>query len=114
MSTPFGPGAIVIVYLRDPRERIWGELVELGATGISIRGADLQSFDEWLRNRASGGEPEIRSSLAFYPLARVERLLMDEPAAGVPSLDAQCIERTGRGIRELLADELQAVTAPES
>jgi len=105
VATPFETGTIVVVTLRDPREKVWGMLLHLDATGVSIRGLDLRSFDDWLRERAAGNEPGIRASLSFYPLQRVERILVDEPAHGVPSLDSQCLERTGRRLRDLLEDD---------
>ena len=106
MPSPFTEGAIVIVTLRDPREKVWGMLLHLDATGVALRGLDLRSFDDWLREQASEEEPVIRASLSFYPLNRVERVLIDEESQGVPSLDAQCRARTGASIRERFEREI--------
>lgn len=102
MSSPFKPGAIIILTLRDPREKVWGMLLHLDATGVALRGLDLCSFDDWLAEQASEEEAEIKASLSFYPLGRVERILIDEASQGVPSMDAQCRARTGSSIRELV------------
>ena len=101
--SPFAPGTLVIVYLQNPREKIWGVLGELNAAGVALTGLGLHSFDDWLRSMTSTEEPEIRPSSAFYPLMRVEKILLDEGADGVPSLDAQCAARTGMGLREHLS-----------
>jgi hypothetical protein len=105
MPSPFKPGVIIILTLREPRAKVWGMLLHLDETGVALRGLDLSSFDDWLREQAKDEEAEIRASLSFYPLSRVERILIDEPAIGVPSLDAQCRARTGRSMHELLQEE---------
>jgi len=101
--SPFARDSLVIVYLHDPREKIWGVLLDLNPAGVSLTGLSLHSFDDWLRSLSSPDEPEIRPASAFYPLVRVEKILVDEGAEGVPSLDAQCRARTGMGLREQLA-----------
>ena len=105
MKSPFVPGSLVVVDLHSPRETIWGVLRELGPAGVSVRGIDVSSFDDWLRGVQSRSCEEaaavIRPSLAFYPLMRVEKMLLDEPDDGL-GLDAQCAARTGVGARQFL------------
>lgn len=108
---PFCSGAIVIVYLHDPREKIWGLLIDLNPAGVSIMGLGLDSFEDWLRGLTSGEEQRIQPSVSFYPLVRVEKILVDEGADGVPSLDAQCVSRTGRGLREQLTRTESGIAA---
>jgi hypothetical protein len=105
MLLPFlKPPAVVIVYLQNPRERYWGVVRGLDATGIVLRGADLDSFDEWVRRVAAGeGGPE--PSLIFFPLARVEKVLVDEAAGEAPSLAQQFERRVGRSLVSYLAVE---------
>ena len=105
MTGPFDltEGSPIILYLQNPREKIWGVLDDLNAAGVALTGLGLHSFDDWLRSIASPEEPEIRPSSAFYPLVRVEKILLDEGADGVPSLDAQCTARTGMGLRDHLS-----------
>ncbi|HZI94504.1 MAG TPA: hypothetical protein VFE84_09685 [Patescibacteria group bacterium] len=100
---PFVSGALVIVYLHDPREKIWGLLMDLGPAGVSVFGLGLQSFDDWLRGLSVKDEQRIQPSLSFYPLVRVEKILMDEEADGIPSFEAQCVARTGKGLKFHLA-----------
>lgn len=95
-------GAIVLVYLMNPREKVWGVLMDLTPAGVWVRGLDLHSFDDWLRGLAAPEDQRLHPSTGFYPLVRVEKILLDEPADGAASLQAQCRARTGRGLKEQL------------
>ena len=89
------PGACVLVSLCEPREKFWGLLDEINAAGISLRGIDLNSFDDLLRMLAKG-ETGIYPATTFFPLRRLERILLDESSGYLPSLQTQFEERTGR------------------
>ena len=102
------PGAVIVAYLREPRERIWGVLLRIDVAGVILAGIDLRSFDDWLRAATSTEEPAIAPSTAFYPLSRVERILLDEAVGAAPSLDSQCIARTGRSLRDHMQDLMAA------
>lgn len=41
--------SIVVVSLHSPKERLWGELLEVTASGVTVRGIDLNSFDDFIR-----------------------------------------------------------------
>ena len=43
------PDSIVIVSLHTPKEKLWGSLVSMNAAGVTIRGIDLNSFDDFIR-----------------------------------------------------------------
>jgi hypothetical protein len=101
-SSHLSPGSVVLAYLQNPREKFWGVLLGIDQSGVTMRGIDLRSFEDWLRAHASDGAVEIGPSTTFYPLPRVEKILLDEECDGIPSLDAQCVARTGRGAIELL------------
>lgn len=76
-------------------------MTNIDVTGVTMVGIELGSFDDWLRSLSHGsGEPAINLSTTFYPLGRVERILLDEPGEGLPSLESRCRARTGRGLRE--------------
>ena len=93
------PGAVVIAYIQNPRERFWGVLRSLDPTGVVIEGIDLNSFDDWVRQTAEGGEgPGL--SIVFFPLLRLEKLLLDDDSGSVPSLSKQFERRVGRSVRE--------------
>ena len=102
-SSPFTPGALVILYLREPREKVWGILTGLDGTGVALRGLDLDSFADWLRGLSDEDGGGISPSSVFYPLRRVEKILMDEEVHGIPSFSRQCLMRTGEVPERLLA-----------
>lgn len=83
----FERGAIVIVNLVNPKEKFWGVLQSLSAVGMTIRGINLDSFEDWVRQIARGQEEEQTLDLAtmFVPLFRLERLFLDEAVGSVQS-----------------------------
>jgi len=95
--------SMVIVSLHDPKERIWGQLLSITQAGITVRGIDLNSFDDFIRQvKHPEGEP-VRLATLFYPMLRVERIALDEPQGAIPSL-AQSFERqVGRTVLEYLS-----------
>ena len=97
-------GTPVVLVLHSPREKCWGLLDEITAAGVSLRGLDLNSFDDWLSSLLHN-EPFVGVSDRFFPLWRVERLTRDETAGGVPSLCEQAERRTGQSVAELLGDD---------
>jgi len=95
------PPAVVIAYLQSPRERFWGVVRHLDGAGVVIQGIDLDSFDDWVRQVADGGaSPHL--STVFFPLLRVEKLLLDLASGPVPSLAQQFERRVGRTVRGFL------------
>jgi hypothetical protein len=95
------PGAAVLVVLHSPREKCWGVLDEITAAGISLRGLDLNAFDDWTQAVAHD-ELFVGFTDLFFPMWRVERLTRDESSGGVPSLAEQFERRTGRKVEEVL------------
>ena len=91
---PFQPGMMVLVSLGEPREKFWGVVLALSQAGLSIRGIDLQSFDDSAA-MAKSGEPFTPTSV-FFPMYRVERIELDTNSSGVPSLGERFTTRTGR------------------
>ena len=100
-ATSLRPGSVVIAYLQNPRERVWGLIRSLDATGVVIEGIDLNSFDDWVRQVAEGGEG-LALSTVFFPLLRVEKLLLDADSASVPSLSLRFERRVGRSLAVVL------------
>ncbi len=95
------PPAVVIAYLQNPRERFWGAIRSLDGTGIVIQGVDLDSFDPWVRQIAGDGDSSAPSTV-FFPLLRVEKVLLDVRSGAVPSLAEQFEQRVGRSYLEFL------------
>lgn len=99
-------GAVVIIYLGSPREQIFGRLLALSSAGVTISGITLGSVDDWLREMAQGVEGEEASfglTMSFYPMHRVEKIVLDEPGPGVPSIQDRFLHRTGSSFTEYLS-----------
>jgi len=95
------PGDPLLVYLRDPHEKMWGVLRERDAAGVTIEGMDLASVDAWTK-QIERAEDGIVPSVLFFPMARVERLLLDRGTPGLPSLSETFLARTGRRVQDVL------------
>jgi len=95
-------GALVIVHCRDPREKMWGVLLRLDAVGLMVRGLDLESVEDWLRQERSGEVRLIAPTTCFIPTHRVARVDLDESGAAVDSYGDRYAEACGRDVREAL------------
>ena len=95
--------SIVIVSLHDPKERVWGQLLNLTQAGITVRGIDLNSFDDFIRQVKSPDEERVGLATIFYPMQRVERIALDEPKGTIPSLSQTFERQVGRTLVEYLA-----------
>ena len=89
--------SVVIVNLHSPREKIWGVLLSVQNYGITLRGIDLNSFDDWTRE-VSSGETGIGLSTVMFPMHRVERVLLDEGVGDIQSLADVFQSRVGEDL----------------
>jgi hypothetical protein len=94
-------GRPVIVYLHSPREKMWGLLTELSATGVFIHGIDLNTFEDWTMMLVRG-ERNIGLSHVFFPMWRVERIVLDETVDDIPSMADKFYARVGLTIYDYL------------
>ncbi len=92
--------SIIIVTLHSPREKIWGQLLDLNPAGVTLRGLELSAFDDWLNQ--VGSEESVGLATTFYPLHRVERVSLDEPVGNIPSLADTFSTKTGLTLLEYL------------
>ena len=76
----------VLVNLQNPREKVWGILLSIQSSGITLRGIDLNSFEDWSRSIARG-EGEMGLGTTFLPILpiRVERVSEDETIGSAQS-----------------------------
>lgn len=101
--TKIEPGEWVIIVLHSPREKLFGVLQEINASGVYLCGIDLNYFDEWTQ-AIVGGEPFLPVSSCFFPMWRVERLTRDEGSADLPSMAEQFANRTGMEITDFFSE----------
>jgi hypothetical protein len=97
------PHSIVLVSLHTPNEKICGEQVLLQLAGVTIRGIDLNSFDDFIRQVLEPDGARVGLPTVFLPMQRIERVAMDEPTGSIPSLSEMFEKRTGRSLRDYLA-----------
>lgn len=91
----------VVVNLQNPKEKFWGVVLSVQASGITLRGIDLNSFDDWSRGVAKG-DGDMGLSTTFFPIHRVERVTLDETAGSVLSLAETFEARVGRDVLSFL------------
>lgn len=97
------PESIVVVHLADPTEKLWGVLGGLDGAGIVITGINLSAIDTWMLEVASGEPPGLGLATMFVPMARVERVFLDEPVGAVESYSERFERTVGVPVREYLS-----------
>lgn len=93
-------GSPVVLYLREPKEKIWGLLLSMSPAGIVVRGLDLAVFDDWMRQEARGEEPFLGLLTLFYPMNRLERMERDETVGPIISYADRFAREVGRTVDE--------------
>jgi hypothetical protein len=93
---------IVIVSLISPKEKMWGQILLLETQGVTVRGIDLESFDDFIRQVIKQEETAVGLNTVFFPMHRVERIMVDEPSGSIPSLSQRFHAKVGLTIQEFL------------
>ncbi len=94
--------SIVIVSLTSPKEKMWGQLLLLEPKGATVRGIELDSFDDFIRQVIRQEDTAVGLNTVFFPMHRVERIIVDEPAGSIPSLAERFQAKVGMTIQEYL------------
>jgi hypothetical protein len=92
-------GKIITIVLHNPREKIIGVLHEINASGVYVRGIDLNAFDDWCQAIANN-EPFYSMQNYFFPMWRIERITLDESTLDLPSMAEQFTRKTGLKIED--------------
>ena len=95
--------SIVIVSLHSPKEKLWGELLDIHSAGITVRGIDLNSFDDFITQVLHPEGERVGLPTLFFPMGRVERIALDEPSGAIPSLSGVFERKVGRSLHDYLA-----------
>jgi hypothetical protein len=95
--------SIVVVNLHSPKEKLWGELLEINAAGVTLRGIDLGSFDDFVIQVLDPEGDRVGLPTLFFPMMRIERIALDEARGSVPSMAEIFEKKTGRTITNYLA-----------
>ena len=104
LQMPFRSGDLVVVLLQAPRERLWGRLLGLDASGIALRGVDLAPWEEILMLVRTGQCDQVALGTRFLPMHRVEAMYLDEASSGAPSLAETFLERAAAEPRLFLGE----------
>ncbi len=98
------PHSIVVLSLHSPKERLWGELISISASGVTLRGMDLNSFDDFVSQVLHPEGERIGLPTLFFPMLRIERIALDEPRGSIPSLAGMFEKKVGRSLGDYLAE----------
>ena len=101
--------SIVIVSLISPKEKMWGQLLLLEPKGATVRGIDLNSFDDFIRQVIQKEETAVGLNTVFFPMHRVERIMVDEPSGSIPSLSQRFHAKVGLTIQEYLGIDVPRI-----
>lgn len=107
-SGPFVSGAVVLVTLNAPREKFWGAILEITAAGLSARGINLESFDDFV-GQVREGEP-VSPGAVFFPMHRIERIEIDARNGEIPSLCERFFKNTGCLAADVLGGDMAAAS----
>jgi hypothetical protein len=94
--------SIVIANLVSPRQRFLGKLLDVTPAGITLRGVDLDAFEDWVNHIAEQEESGVQATTTFFPLHRVEKMILDERLGEIPSLSGTFLAKVGTPIEEYL------------
>ena len=96
-------GKLVLVTLYNPREKFWGLMLALEPAGVSVRGVDLQSLEDFTQ-LVKSDEP-ASASVVFFPMHRVQRIEEDGRTGELPSLAEQFRANTGVDVHKFFAEQ---------
>jgi hypothetical protein len=100
-------GEIAVIYLKEPREKMWGVLLEVSSSGVWFRGLELSAFEDFARQEASKSDSLVVPNTLFFPYLRVEKIIIDENIGKFPSFKNKFKEITGiDALERLLKNEL--------
>ena len=94
--------SIVVVSLQAPKERFFGRLVDISVSGVTVRGIDLNAFDDWMNHVKFREESGVQATTIFFPLHRVEKIILDEGIGAIPSLSDTFLTKVGVSLEEHL------------
>ena len=94
--------SIVIVNLISPKQRFFGRLNDLTTAGVTVRGIDLDAFEDWMNNIQGREESGVQPTTTFFPLHRIEKIILDEGIGAIPSLSSTFLTRVGSRVEDHL------------
>jgi hypothetical protein len=96
------PHSIVVVSLHSPKEKVWGEFLEMSTAGVTLRGIDLGAFDDFVSQVLHPEGDRMGLPTLFFPMVRIERIALDEARGSIPSLAEVFERKVGRSLVDYL------------
>src|SRR5438876_12034494 len=98
------PHSIVVINLHTPKEKIWGELLSINPSGVTLRGIDLNSFDHFVNQINDPHGERTGLPTIFFPMNRVERISLDEPSGSIPSMSVNITRKADNSLPDYLVN----------
>jgi hypothetical protein len=102
MIEGFAPASLVIVNLVNPKEKFFAVLRALSPAGVTMRGINLDSYEDWIHQIARNDDLDLDLITMFVPLFRVERIFLDEPSGAIKSYTQRFEEIVGISLSTFL------------
>ncbi len=99
----FQGGAIVVVSLQSPREKLFGSVIALVPFGLVFSGIQLDSLEDFIIQLREGDAP--RPGTLFIPMHRIERIELDRRSGDVPALSERFELKTGLPASQVFSEE---------
>src|SRR6201987_5250880 len=97
------PHSIVVISLHSPKEKLWGELVDISNAGVTLRGIDLSSFDDFVSQILHPDGDRMGLPTLFFPMLRIERIALHEARGSLSSLAEVFAQKGGGSLPGFLA-----------
>ena len=95
-------GKSVIINLQAPRERFFGRLIDIATYGVTVRGIDLNAFEDWMAHVLHREESGVQPNTVFFPIHRIEKIIMDEGIGALPSFSDTFLTKVGQAVEQYL------------
>jgi len=102
----FRNGALILVTLQSPREKLFGAVLSLAPFGLVFSGIPLDSIDDFIA-QLRDGEP-VRPATLFFPMHRIERLELDLRSGNVPSISERFLSKSGLSPQQIFREEAES------
>ncbi len=100
---------IVIVSFISPKEKMWGQICCWRPRALPCGESISHSFDDFIRQVVQQEETAVGLNTVFFPMHRVERIMVDEPSGSIPSLSQRFQAKVGLTIQEYLGIDDRAI-----
>ena len=89
----FVRGTVVLLTLREPREKFWGAVLEISPAGVAVSGMNLTAFDDFTSQLRDG--ESVSPAVVFFPMHRVDRMELDQANGDIPSMRQKFLAKCG-------------------